>query len=161
MKKKNKSNVPTDRALTDKRSESALAYVIAVVFFLIFLVVFLSFLFDLVFPGPKMMRFHFARNFDLGLLESFSIISVFLNTINSFLLIYLLYNYITIYLNLKSKFALGLIVIASALFAQSVSANPLVAQFFGFRGFGLGPFALIPSIFTLVASLVLIYLSRQ
>lgn len=93
--------------------------------------------------------------------EELNFFKTIISTINSFLLIYLIYNYATIYSELKSNFSLGLIAMASALFAQSLTANPLLTQIFGFRGAGLGPFTIIPSIFTLIATIILIYLLKE
>lgn len=97
----------------------------------------------------------------LEFLETVEFLKLVLTSVNTILLVYLLYNYVSVYLEIRSDFSLGLIVIASALLAHTISASPIVAEVFGFRGTGLGPFAVIPSIFTLIASLVLIHLSQQ
>jgi hypothetical protein len=43
----------------------------------------------------------------------------------------------------------------------AVTSNPWVHQLLGCRGSGLGPFAMLPDTFTLVASVVLLYLSQK
>ena len=97
----------------------------------------------------------------LGFRELFQLINFLLTSVNILLLAYLLYNYVSVYLQVKSNFSLGLIVLASALLAHSISANPVIAMLFGFRGTGLGPFTIIPSFFTLIAAIVLVHLSKQ
>lgn len=77
------------------------------------------------------------------------------------LLVYLLNNYLTVYNKIKSEFSLGLIVTAVALLAYAISSNPVLHVFFGFRGSGLGPFTIIPDLFTLAAAIALLYLSRK
>ena len=94
-------------------------------------------------------------------LETIQWVNLFLTTLNGIILTYLLYTYVKIYQEIRSQFSLGLIALASALLAHTISANPIVAILFGFHSTGLGPFAVIPSIFTLFAALVLLHLSRQ
>jgi hypothetical protein len=121
----------------------------------LFIVIFvLSVLINLFFP-ERMGRGMFL------FFEQFIMFKAIISSINSILLVYLIYNYITFYNEIKSQFSLGLIIIAVALLAYSITDNPLFPFLFGFRGGGLGAFAMIPSIFTLVAVLVLIYLSRK
>lgn len=93
--------------------------------------------------------------------ETINLVQTIFASVNTILLLYLLFNYLSIYNHLKSRFALGLIVVAISFLAGSVAANPLLHVFFGFRGSGLGPFAIMPLIFTTVVVLVLIYLSRE
>ena len=45
------------------------------------------------------------------------------------------------------------------LLLYALAANPLVHLAFGFRAFGLGPFAMLPDFFTCVALIVLLYLT--
>ena len=97
-----------------------------------------------------------------GFFEDFILIKTLLSTVNVILLVYLIHNYVSLYNEVKSQFSLGLIIMSLALFAFSVTDNPLFHLFFGLRGpGGLGAFTIIPSIFTLIAVLVLIYLSRK
>lgn len=86
--------------------------------------------------------------------------SILLTTVTMLLLLVLLTQYIQTYLELKSEFTLGLIILVVALFLNSVSANPL---FFTQLGYGpmVGPFSFIPSLFSLVAAVVLIYLNNK
>lgn len=96
-----------------------------------------------------------------GFFEDFILIKTFISSVNVVLLVYLIYNYVSLYNEVKSQFSLGLIVMSLALFAFSISDNPLFTLAFGLRGAGMGALTIIPSIFTLIAVLVLIYLSRK
>jgi len=81
------------------------------------------------------------------------------STINVTLLIFLLVTYINIYRKTRSEFTIGLIIFSAVLLMNALASNPLVIWVFGFRAFGLGPFALLPDLFTFVALVVLLYLS--
>jgi len=82
------------------------------------------------------------------------------SVINTLLLLYLFYIYYEIYKNTKSQFSLGLIIMTIALLLFTVSSSPLTNWFIGDkRLFGL--FNFIPDLFTTLATIVLIYLSRQ
>lgn len=156
-KSKGKPKVKNSTAL--KSSKPAL-YVLGIFVLLVLSIVVLSIFMESQVPAPTFgKRFDFERSIEFR--EAFEFWSAIITTINVVLLVYLLYNYVSIYTHLKSQFSLGLIVIASALLAHSISASPFISNLFGFRGSGLGPFTIIPSLFTLVASLVLIHLSRQ
>ena len=63
----------------------------------------------------------------------------------------------------KAEFSVGLIIFTVALLTYSVTSNPLIYGFAGFRlsGAGLGPFTMLPDLFTCIASAILLYLSRQ
>jgi len=86
---------------------------------------------------------------------------VVVSTLNMLLLAFLIHNYAKAYVNVKSRFSLGLLMMAVALLAGSFTANPLLQAFFGFRGTGIGPFLLVPELFTLAAVAILIWLSRE
>jgi len=80
--------------------------------------------------------------------------------VNSVLLLYLLLVYYGIYSNTKSQFSLGLMVMSVALITFTVSSSPLFHWMFN-RRLLFGVFNFIPDMFTTVAAVVLIYLSRQ
>jgi len=137
-----------------KEKNSALVQTAGVLIGMFVFILIFSFLLNLFFPermGRKMFFFF----------EQFILFKAILSTINSVLLVYLIYNYVSFYNEIKSQFSLGLIVMSLALFAFSVSDNPLFTLFFGLKGPGAGVFTIIPSIFTLIAVVVLIYLSRK
>jgi hypothetical protein len=50
-------------------------------------------------------------------------------------------------------------VFSLVLLLYALSSNPLLQWVFGFRAFGLGPFAMLPDLFTFVALAVLLYLT--
>jgi hypothetical protein len=47
------------------------------------------------------------------------------------------------------------------LLLYAVVSNPVMQAAFGYRGFGLGPFAMLPDLFSLIASTVLLYLTLK
>ena len=69
--------------------------------------------------------------------------------------------YLEIYYKTKSQFSLGLVIFAIALFLYALTSNPLIQGVVGFRLSGLGPFTMLPDLFTCIASAILLYLSRQ
>ena len=82
-----------------------------------------------------------------------------ITTVNVALLIFLLATYLGMYRKIKSDFTIGLMVFSMVLLLYALSSNPLVQWIFGFRAFGLGPFAMLPDLFTFVALAVLLYLT--
>jgi hypothetical protein len=97
----------------------------------------------------------------IGDLELFYKVKTMLSTINATLLALLLVTYVDMYRKLKSEFTLGLILFSLILLLYAVSSNPLLQQFFGFWGIGLGPFAMLPDLFTTFALVVLLYLTMK
>ena len=96
-----------------------------------------------------------------GDLEVYYTAKTAISTVNSVLLLGLLAIYVDIYRKTESEFTLGLIIFCVALLLYAVTSNPWVHQLLGYRGSGLGPFAMLPDTFTLVASVVLLYLSQK
>jgi hypothetical protein len=94
-----------------------------------------------------------------GDIELYYTAKTVISTINIVLLIFLLITYIGIYKKTKSEFTIGLIIFSMVLLLNALTSNPLVTQGFGFRPFGLGPFAMLPDLFTCVALIILLYLS--
>jgi hypothetical protein len=92
-------------------------------------------------------------------IELFYTIQTVVSTINVTLSILLLLIYISIYKKTHSEFTVGLIIFSMVLLLHAITAIPLIPRIFGFGGFGLGPFAMLPDLFTLGALLVLLYLS--
>jgi hypothetical protein len=81
----------------------------------------------------------------------------FLASVNAILLVILLIVYVSIYSNTKSEFLLGLIIFDVAMLLYAITSNPLFSGGFGYRGAGLGPFAMLPDLFSLIAVLVLLW----
>ena len=84
-----------------------------------------------------------------------------LSTINATLLISLLLTYVGMYKKLQSEFTVGLIIFSLILLLYALTSNPLLQTLFGFWGFGLGPFAMLPDLFTTLALVVLLYLTME
>lgn len=92
-------------------------------------------------------------------IELYYAIKTVISTINATLLIFLLITYIGIYRKTQSEFTIGLIIFSMVLLLYALASNPLVHWAFGFRAFGLGPFAMLPDLFTCAALAVLLYLT--
>ena len=84
-----------------------------------------------------------------------------LSLINITLLVAILYIYVGIYREIKSKITIGQIFVMLALLAYAVTSNPALQLFFGFRAEGLGPFAMIPDLFAGMALAVLLQMSLE
>jgi hypothetical protein len=99
----------------------------------------------------------------ITLLPLLLILKTVLSSVNSILLTILLVIYLGIYRKTRAEFSLGLLIFTVALLIYSVTSNPLIHGFAGFRlsGAGLGPFTMLPDLFTCIASAILLYLSRQ
>jgi hypothetical protein len=95
----------------------------------------------------------------LGDFEFFYIAQTIVSTINITLLIILIITYASIYRKTHSEFTIGLLLFATVFLMKDLVANPLIIAIFGFRGFGLGPFVLLPELFEAAALSVLLYLS--
>jgi hypothetical protein len=96
-----------------------------------------------------------------GDIEFFYTAKTVVSTVNITLLIFLLAIYASIYAKTHSEFTMGLMIFSAVLLLNALASNPVVTWLFGFRAFGLGPFALLPDLFTLVALIVLLYLSAK
>lgn len=94
-----------------------------------------------------------------GDIEFFYIAKTVVSTINISVLIFLVLIYADIYRKTRSEFTIGLIIFATTLLLYALVSNPIVIRAFGFSLYGLGPFALLPDLFTLAALAVLLYLS--
>lgn len=138
----------------------ALAYVLIILVGIIAAMAFIKEIINWILPSVPFGR-HFVSVAVLELLETIQWLNLILTSLNAILLTYLLYTYISIYQSIRSPFTLGLIALATALLAHTLSTNPVVAYFFGFISSGNNPFGLIPAIFTSMAAIVLVHLSRQ
>ena len=84
-----------------------------------------------------------------------SVISI----VNVTLLIILVITHIDIYRKTKSEFTIGLIVFSFILLLHAIFSIPLMPRIFGFHAVGLGPFIMLPNLFTLIAIILLLYLT--
>jgi hypothetical protein len=99
------------------------------------------------------------NTFDPDDRDSFIHIKSALTMINMVLSAALIGLYATIYRQTKAQFTLGLITVTVALFMYALVSNPMIPALFGYRVFGLGPFSMLPDLFTTVALSILIYLT--
>ncbi len=97
----------------------------------------------------------------IGDIEIFYKVKTILSSINATLLVFLLVTYVDIYKKLRSEFTIGLIVFSLTLLLYALTSNPLLQWLFGYRAFGLGPFAMLPDLFTSLALAVLLYLTLK
>lgn len=110
------------------------------------------------FPIPQPWQQRPPRNVQ-GDIEFYYTAKTVISTLNITLIIFLLMNYAIMYSDTKSEFLIGLMIFSLILLFHALSSNPLIFQLFGFHAFGLGPFAMLPDIFTLIALIVLVYLT--
>jgi hypothetical protein len=94
-----------------------------------------------------------------GDIEFFYTAKTVVSTVNVALMVLLFLTYASIYRKTRSEFTVGLMIFSAVLLLNTLTSNPLLIWAFGFRPFGLGPFALLPDLFTLIALSVLLYLS--
>jgi len=92
-------------------------------------------------------------------IELFYTVDTVISAINVTLSIFLLLIYVGIYRKTRSQFTIGLIIFSAVFLLNALASNPLVIRAFGFWPLGLGPFAMLPDLFTLGALAVLLYLS--
>ncbi len=84
-----------------------------------------------------------------------------ISLVNIILILTLFGLYYKIYLEIKSQFTLGLLLLISVLLMYAITSNPLVHLLFGYYNYGLGPFTVIPDIFTTLALAVLLKLTLE
>ena len=94
-------------------------------------------------------------------IEFFYTANTVVSTVNVTLSVFLLITYIGIYRKTRSDFTIGLIIFSLVILLNALASNPFVMLAFGYRQFGLGPFALLPDLFTFVSLVVLLYLSLK
>jgi len=94
-----------------------------------------------------------------GDIEFFYTVKTVVSTINVTLSAFLLLTYVGIYRKTHSEFTIGLMIFSAIFLLNALASNPLVTWAFGFRAFGLGPFAMLPELFTSAALAILLYLS--
>jgi len=90
--------------------------------------------------------------------EFYYIAKTIISSINIVLVSGLLATYVTLYKQNKSDFVFGLILFALVLLLYGLVSNPIVMVIFGFKAFGLGPFAVLPDIFALISLSIMLYL---
>jgi hypothetical protein len=103
-------------------------------------------------PMPEVNEFDF---------EFFYIAQTVVSSINIVLSIILLALYISIYEKTRSTFTVGLVIFSAVFLLDALASDPIVIRAFGYRPTGLGPFALLPALFTFGALIVLLFLSAE
>ena len=83
------------------------------------------------------------------------------STINATLSVFLLAAYVGLYRRTPSGFTLALIIVSMTLLLNALVFNPYILWVFHFRESGLGPFAMLPGVFTSVTLIVLLYLALR
>ena len=94
-----------------------------------------------------------------GDIQLYYTLETVVSAINVTLSIILLIMYVNIYRKTQSEFTIGLIIFSAVLLLHAFVSIPLLHQAFGFYEFGLGPFAMLPDLFTCLALAVLLYLT--
>ncbi len=110
--------------------------------------------------GHDPMSLGMGKNRQPGDLEVYYSIKTVLSSVNAFLLISLLVIYLNVYNETGLEFSLGLVIFSAALLLYALTSNPLLVRYAGFMGSGLGPFAMLPDLFTCIACLTLLYLTE-
>jgi hypothetical protein len=101
-----------------------------------------------------------GRNRQPGDLEIYYSMKAVLASVNAFLLVSLTVIYIQVYRETGLEFSLGMVIFSVALLFYAFASNPLLVRYAGFMGSGLGPFAMLPDLFTCIASITLLYLTK-
>ena len=101
-----------------------------------------------------------GMNRQAGDLEIYYSLKAVLASVNAFLLVSISVIYLKVYNETGLEFSLGLVIFSVALLFYALTSNPLLVRFAGFMGSGLGPFAMLPDLFTCIASITLLYLSK-
>ncbi len=96
-----------------------------------------------------------------GDIELYYTVQTVVSTLNVALLIILLATYVNIYAKTKAEFTIGLIVFSAVMLLNSLFSAPFLRLGFGFSSYGLGPFAMLPDLFTFAALSVLLYLTLK
>jgi len=92
-------------------------------------------------------------------IQLFYTLETVVSVVNVTLSIILLLMYVSIYRKTHSEFTIGLIIFSAVLLLHAFVSIPLLHRAFGFYEVGLGPFAVLPDLFTCVALAVLLYLT--
>jgi len=142
----------------DKSTKLWVVIIVTLVAIALLAALWASYAFPFQFSDFPQRRFP-SSEYILGDFEFFYIAQTVLSTVNIALLSFLLTTYIDIYRKTRSQFTFGLIMFSLVFLLRALTANPLVMWIFGFKAFGLGPFALLPDIFECAALSVLLYLS--
>jgi hypothetical protein len=96
-----------------------------------------------------------------GDFELFYAVTTVVSSVNIALLVFLLITNVDIFRKTRSKFTLTLLIFSTAFLFKNLTDSPIVIWAFGYRQFGLGPFALLPDLFEFVVLTALLYLNFE
>jgi hypothetical protein len=96
-----------------------------------------------------------------GDIQLYYVLNSVFSTLNASLLVFLMALYATIYVRQRVNFTLWLIIFCSVLLLDALTSNPITQWVFGFHPSGLGPFAMLPTIFASAALAILLYLTLR
>jgi len=96
---------------------------------------------------------------DRVLMDIFLKVKTMVSLVNIVFIFALMAIYRGIYQQVKSQFTMGLIIVMLVLLLYALTSNPLVQILFGYQAQGLGPFAMVPDVFTTFALGLLLYIS--
>jgi len=94
------------------------------------------------------------------LLLNYAIVYMVLSFAMLFLSVYLTYIYLKDYLELKSKFTLGILLAVVSFMIFAISSNPLLHQLIGIYG-KTATFTLIPPLFATISLAILAWISSK
>ena len=89
------------------------------------------------------------------------LIKTMVSFVNTALIIFLLVMYTNMYRKLRTQFTLGLILVMISFLLYAITSNPLIHLLFGYYGTTLGPFVMLPDMFTTFALVVLIFITLE
>ncbi len=84
-----------------------------------------------------------------------------LTSINIAISMILIFIYLGTFRKIHSDFTLGLTIVMFAFLVYGITSNPIFYSIFGYWGFGLGPFQMMPDLFASLALGILLYLSLK
>jgi len=84
-----------------------------------------------------------------------------LSLVNIGLILAVFVLYANIYRKTKSPFSLGLAIFSLAFLFDILTSSPLLHAICGFKSTGLGPFLILPDLFTTIALAILVYLTTK
>ena len=106
-------------------------------------------------------RAEFLHRFEEMDYRGYIVAKSMVTMINITISVILIFLYVNIYRKLKSDFTLGLLIVMFAFLVYGITSNPLFYSIFGYWGYGMGPFQMVPDIFSTIALGVLLYLSLK
>ena len=96
----------------------------------------------------------------MDLMQNVFLLQIGLSTAMILLSLYLLFTYIWDYIQLKSRFTMGVIFAVFSLMLFAVSANPVLHMFLGIFG-SKGLFTVVPYLFATISLAILVWVSSK